>query len=430
MRFAIVPVGLVALMLLVVVPVGGASPLQSGSSATYKLSVSISFPQPTCETESTGSLPSVIYCPMIATVPFTLDINGTLGWTATYVNSTTAILNVTRDVSISPMDGLTMPAFRSVNRLNESINLATRQASIMPFLIPEMEQALRLAQTNMAASLPSSTDWTTSTNAISSIALRRPLFYTMWWVNGTLQTGDIVPVLVFPTNVTGSTTVNVAGLGPRPAWNLTLSLPRLFPAPDPLSTYTMPVGDTFHTDFSFIYDSQSDLLLAATANIHIGFFDEVPYTANQCATTTMTTCTSTTSYDSITSGLDIKTTLTLSNTNLSLDQHVGDSPPPSTGDSPSSSGNGPGTGPSTNGGTNGGSTGGTTSNSGGSQNSGSGQSPGSQSTAPRPASPGFPWLYWILGLVAVAIVVTSIFFARRRRMETSKSQAAASQASS
>jgi hypothetical protein len=128
------------LLLLITIPVYAAPSLQNGAHTSYNLSASISFLQ-SCETLGASVSTNTIVCPMIATMPPTLDINGTLEWTVIDLNSTTASLNVARDLTVSN-DAMVSPAAHSPRSLNESINLATRIVTLLPLVMPEIEQAL------------------------------------------------------------------------------------------------------------------------------------------------------------------------------------------------------------------------------------------------------------------------------------------------
>jgi hypothetical protein len=414
MRFASIAVALMALILLIAVPVGGAPSLQAGSSATYNVSVEVSFSPPFCGVNAySGSQADIIVCPMTMPNLPSIVVNGTLGWNATRLSDTTAVLNVTRDLATF-FGNPTVPVFRNTGSFNESINLENRTISIMPFIMPEMDQALQ--------SLPGMSSWTSSMNTVSSAMWSRPHIYTMWWVNGPLKVNDTVPVLVFPTNVTGSTSLTLANIGTRTAWTLTYNLPRPSPEQDPSAAIPFPIGDNFNASFSFNYDQQSDLLLSAVANINFGFLEPLPYQANPCVSSGTTVCPASSNCPTfVQSGINIQATLTLSKTNLNLDKRIS-----STGGTDSNPGSGPsGTtgvpGPGT-------SPGPGTTVTGSGPAGGSNPNPRStpQSTATKSAS-GVPWLYWILAIVAVAVVVTSIFFARRR---TGKSQSQASAAQS
>ncbi len=369
MRSTNLAVGVLTLILLVAVPVGGAPALKVGSSASYNLSVSITFSPSFCET-----IPSSGYCPMITMIPPTLDVNGTLGWTV-----------------------LTAPSLRSLHSLNESIDLATRIASILPFLMPEIDQALQMGQNGMGTTVYSSIGWNASARILTSDLIQRHPIYTMWWVNGPLKLNETVPVLVFPTNVTGSTNVDLGGLGTRAAWTLIYNL--TLPPPSPrqeVSGTSSPAGDDIQAALSFNYDQQSDLLLGARADIHLGY------------------------------GLGIQASVTLVNTNLNLDQRLVPADPSQSSTTASGSESSPGTGGGSETGTGSGSNTGTVGYGGGSD-SGSGSRPGSgpnpdsisQSTSPKPSSALAPWVYWIIGMAAMAIIATSLWFARRRRNRAS-----------
>src|SRR5713226_2109919 len=166
--------------------------LFKGSQTSYDLSVSISFLQ-SCQPILISALNPGIVCPMIAMISPSLNLNGTLGYAVTDLNATTATLNVTRDITPSSAEFLT-PITHHTGSINESINLATRIASFLPFIEPEFDQAMQMAQTNMASSMPTSTSLSSTMSAMDATMVRQPL-YTMWWVNGPLGVNDTVPVL-------------------------------------------------------------------------------------------------------------------------------------------------------------------------------------------------------------------------------------------
>src|SRR2546426_645671 len=224
LRSANLAVGVLTLILLVAVPVSGAPALKVGSNSSYTLSFSITFSPPFCETSPSSDPQMIVYCPMIAIVPPTFNINGTLDWTATNLTNTTAVLNVVREVTTSSWDSLAATDFRSLHSFNESIDLATRIANIVPFVTPEMSEALQIAQNSMGMTLSQGTGWSTPANIITSDMMERQPIHTMWWANGPLHLNQTIPVLFFPTNVTGSTTENLGSLGTRAASTLTNNL--------------------------------------------------------------------------------------------------------------------------------------------------------------------------------------------------------------
>src|SRR5438552_18470503 len=213
MRLTNLSLGALTLLLLIAVPVNAAPALHIGSQTSYNLSVSVSLLQ-SCAPTLSSTLSAGIVCPMIAMISQSLTINGTLGWTVTDLNATTATLNVTRDI-ITWRGQTIIQVTHHAGSFNESIDLATRIATILPFIEPEMDQALQMAQTDLGAALPTGTSWSSTTSAMDLTMMRQPL-HTMWWVNGPLKVNDTVPVLVFPTNVTGSTSLDLGGsIGPR-----------------------------------------------------------------------------------------------------------------------------------------------------------------------------------------------------------------------
>src|SRR5713101_737812 len=384
-----------------------------------------------CAPILSSTLSAGIVCPMIAMISPSLTINGTLGWTVTDLNSTTATLNVTRDIATSSAEFLT-PITHHTGSFNESINLATRIASFLPFIEPEVDQAMQMAQTNMASGMPTGTSWSSTMSAMDATMVRQPL-HTMWWANGPLNVNDTVPVLVFPANVTGSTSVDVGGsIGPRSAWTLAFPTPRSLP-PDPLAavTFSIPTADNFEFALTFNYDQTSDLLLSASADIHIGFGEETfiqPTTCGSSATTAPATTVCPASPIPVLRefGIDVQASLKLISTTLDLTQRL---TPTVSADSSSGSslGGGSGTSPGPLAGSGSGS--GPSTSSGPNSSPGSGYNPGSGSSttgaeqptnSPAQSKPStqsaglLPWIFAVLGIIVAAITASGVWIARRR----------------
>jgi len=434
MRLTSLPPGALTLLLLIAVPVNAAPALHTGGQTSYNLSVSISILQ-SCGPILSSTLSAGIVCPMIAMISPSLNINGTLGWTVTDLNSTTATLNVTRDITASSGETIT-PATHHTGSFNESIDLATRIATILPFIEPEIEQALQVAQTNIGATLPTGTSWSSTMSAMDLTMMRQPL-HTMWWVNGPLKVNDTVPVLVFPTNVTGSTSLDLGGsIGTRSAWTLTFPGTGSLLPPDPMATMTssIPIADNLAFALTFNYDQTSDLLLAASADIHLRFGEETfipPAPCDSAGTTapSATICPVTPIPIMREFGIDVQASLKLTNTTLDLSQRLtptsgSESPTESSSGSGSETGTGNDQGPGTSPGQG--------SNSRANSGSGSGYNPGTSGTttgagqpSDNPAQPKsttksvsrVPWMYGILGIIAAAIIGSAVLIARRRIKE-------------
>ena len=414
MRPPMLILGTLTLLLLIIVPASGAPPLQKGSQTSYNLSVSISFNQ-SCQPILGATFSAGIDCPMIAMISPGLNINGTLGWTIADLNSTTANLNVTRDITTSSGEVFTALT-NHLQSFNESINLATRIASILPFIEPEMDQALRMAETSMGISLPTGTSWSSTMLTIDGTMIR-PLIHTMWWVNGPIKPNDTVPVLLFSTNVTGSTSVAFPSpIGTRTAWSSTLNKTRSLLPPSPLATMSpsLPSADGFKFGLTFNYDQTSDLLLSASADIHLGFGEETFIQSTLCdssATTapTATVCPAKPVPVMREFGIDVQAALKLSSTTLDLNQRL-------TTGTGGGQGSGAGSGTGFNSGSNSASGSGSNPGSGGST-TGAGQPP-SNPAQPQPMTQSatlLPWMFGILGVVATAIIASSVWIARGRK---------------
>jgi len=434
MRLTSLSLGALTLLLLIAVPVNAAPALHKGSQTSYNLSVSISVFQ-SCEPILTSTLSAGIVRPMIAMISPSLNINGTLGWIVTDLNATTATLNVTRDITTSSGETIT-PATHHTGNFNESIDLATRIATILPFIEPEIDQALRMAQTNIGVTMPTGTSWGSTMSGLDVTMMRQSL-QTMWWVNGPLKVNDTVPVLVLPTNVTGSTSLDLGGsIGTRSAW--TLAFPRTGSPlpPDPMTTMasTGPITNNFGFALTFNYDQTSDLLLSASADIHLGFSEETfipPAPCSSSATTApaLTVCPATPIPLMRQFGIDVQVSLKLTSTTLDLSQRL---TPTSGSESSTESSFGSGSGTGTGNGQGPGTSPGRGSNFGSNSGSGSGYNPGTSGTTTGAGQSSdnlaqsksttksvslVPWMYGILGIIAAAIIGSAVLIARRRIKE-------------
>jgi hypothetical protein len=420
MQRADIVMGILLILLLAAVPVSAAPSLEKGKQANYKLSASISLQS--CGIIGVSTSTNTFVCPMMRIIPSTIDIDGNLGWTATDLSSTTAFLNVTRDLTISDTDaGSSMPVAHSSGSFNESVNLATRTISIMPVLMPEIDRALQLAEATVGSGLPATVDLSSSISLLDATMAHQPV-YTMWWVNGPLKQDQKIPVLVLPTDVTGTTSLDLGGtIGTRTGWVLTFSLPEPSPVPDPLATSSsIPLRDAFEVSFNFTYDQTSDLLLSANAIIQMRFGVETPIQPSPCdPSMSLSACPVTSSPTMIIRefGIDIQASLRLTSTTLDLSQRMTPTVPPQ-----DSSGSGSGSDTGSNSGTHTGSdstsgTGGTTSGTGlPSSNAG-------QPRLPDLMAGWLPWIYVLLGIVAVAIIGAGVWVARRRMRTGPKTSA-------
>src|SRR5260370_13823490 len=217
--------------------------------------------------------------------------------------------------------------------------------------------------------------------------LMRQTRQTMWWVNGPLKVNDTVPVLVFPTNVTGFTPVDVRGIiGSRSAWTLAFIKTRSLLPPDPLATMTssIPVADNFEFALTFNYDQTSDLLLNATADIHIGFGEETFIQPTACGSSATTVCLASPVPILTEFGIDVQASLKLISTTLDLTQRL---TPTGSSDSGSGSSLGGGSGTSPGPLTGSGSGSGPSTSSGPNSSPGSGYNPASGITTTGPGQP-------------------------------------------
>ena len=405
---------ILALLLVAAVPVEATPTLQKGAHSTYSLNVTISFLE-TCETlGTTTAASSVIVCPMIATFPISTNVNGTVAWSVTDLSSTSASLNITHDLTIFGGEA-TRPVIRDVGSLNESVDLSSRLVSFFPGIMPEMDQFLQTTQSLASASLPG-VNLTSSMTALEGVMPDRSL-YTMWWVNGPLRLNETVPVLVLPTNVTRSSTVDLGGsLGSHDAWGLDFNISRPMIAPVPSATLASIPSPAMQAGFAFNYDKTSDLLLSASAELHSGFEDVMPISPSPCVPSASMACPATSSPTMILGsfGLDIEASLKLTSTSLDLSQRMTPIIPPQSNGG-SNNGNGSGTSGGT--GSDNGSSGANSSSNGNGANGQTGQpsSATNQPTSGGRASAWPVWIFGLLGVLAAIIVASTVWVSGKRR---------------
>jgi len=195
-------------------------------------------------------------------------------------------------------------------------------------------------------------------------------------------------------------------------------------------TSSIPIADNFDFALTFNYDQTSDLLLTASADIHLGFGEETfiqPTACDSSATNApaLTVCPTTPIPVMREFGIDVQAFLKLISTTFDLTQRL-----TPTGSSDSSSGSslggGSGTGPGPLAGSGSGS--GPSSSSGPNSSPGSGYNPGSGSTTtgagqpisnPAQSKPAIqsagllPWIFGILGIIAAGIIASGVWIARR-----------------
>jgi len=197
---------------------------------------------------------------------------------------------------------------------------------------------------------------------------------------------------------------------------------------------TIPITNNFGFALTFNYDQTSDLLLSASADIHLGFGEETfipPAPCDSSATTApaLTVCPTAPIAVMRQFGIDVQAFLKLTSTTLDLSQRLTlTSGSESPAESSSSSGSGTGTGNGQGSGT----SPGQGSNSGSNSGSGSGYNPGTSGTTTGAGQPSnnpaqsksttksvslVPWMYGILGIIAAAIIGSTVLIARSRIKE-------------
>jgi len=197
---------------------------------------------------------------------------------------------------------------------------------------------------------------------------------------------------------------------------------------------TIPITNNFGFALTFNYDQTSDLLLSTSADMHLGFGEEIfippaPCSSSATIAPALTVCPDAPIPVMRQFGIDVQASLKLTSTTLDLSQR---STPTSVSASSSGSSSGSGSGTGTGFGQGLGIGSGQGSSSGSNSGSGSGYNPGAGSTPTGAGQPSnnpaqskpatqsaslVPWMFGILGIIAAAIMGSAVLIARRRIKE-------------
>lgn len=258
---------------------------------------------------------------------FQVGLNGNIGWNVEGLSSSTANLLVSHNLAVSfsvpQLPGLTITPVTESGTLVQSIDLATRveSAGTATDLIEHLLDAYASAS---SGSYGYNSGFGNIISQMSATATSDPS-YTLWWVNGPLSNGSPVQVMDGWASVTGSETLNLGDLGNVQTWIVTSQ----FTQGVDLTTPSLPLAPqgpnaraTFDLNFLWNYDKGSDLLARSFAN---GTITMHSTSSNQVQTNSYCInypC----AYATVQVTRDMRLTVTLAlhltSTSLSLDQRI------------------------------------------------------------------------------------------------------------
>ncbi len=211
--------------------------------------------------------------PPVPSPPTTMqfDVNGPISWKVVGLDSNTALLAVSHQLSLTlNVAGFPVSPVSETGSFEQSIDLSTRRESagtataLIKAVLQEFTSAL--SRTSYGYYSP-----------LSSLNLPDTPMYTIWWVNGPLKDGSPVQILNGYSSVRGSETVSLGGtIGNRDAWKVGSSFTQTVIVTIPQSTYgttLLPTLSTNSADLAFSlqfdYDKTNDLLLRSNSTINI-----------------------------------------------------------------------------------------------------------------------------------------------------------------
>ena len=211
----------------------------------------------------------------------TISLAGSVNWTGIGLDKSTAVLNVSHQISIIASAGpLSFTPVTETGSFPQAVDLSTRVES--PGTATSV--ILSIAQ-KMLAYLGSTGYYGYGygySPALGQILADQKEAYTFWWANGPLANGQPVEILTGYSSVTGSEIVTLGPSNNHNAWivesELSQSLSITIP---PLSGVGGSSDTSFKVDLKFDYDQASDLLLSSSAIISVDSNQIQTYTPGQ-----------------------------------------------------------------------------------------------------------------------------------------------------
>ncbi len=226
-----------------------------------------------------------------------VKLAGDVGWNVKGLDSETAVLDVAHmvNVSLSPSPGVTFTPLSESGSFEEAIDLKTRQVSsgtATSILMGLLSSILRGGGIMPFGGMSTATSQMTLIRPVSDVGTGmgmssdRPV-YTQWWVNGPLNRGSPVQILMGWASVTGDESVDthIDGLGTRPAWIVTSQFSQSFTANDP---YGGSSSTMLSFDLLWSYGKNSDVLLRDNSTVKLSVLSvnrQTVFVYNPCAPT-------------------------------------------------------------------------------------------------------------------------------------------------
>ncbi len=257
------------------------------------------------------------------------DVNGPVSWKVVGLDSDTALLTVSHQLSLTlNVAGFPVSPVSETGSFEQSINLSTRQesAGTATALIKAVLEAYATALSRSSYGYYS---------PLSYLNLPDTKMYTIWWVNGPLKDGSPVQILNGYSSVRGSETVSLGGtIGNRDAWKVGSRFTQAVRATIPQPAYGTTLPPTLSTNsadlafsLQFDYDRTNDLLLRSNSTINIVQTTQTVYQPGQslCTSAYPYTCIQLTAMTTVThqTTVNVSAQMQLTSTDLLFTHRAG-----------------------------------------------------------------------------------------------------------
>lgn len=199
-----------------------------------------------------------------------VNFDGTVAWETVGLDNNVAVLNVAHQVmvSFSPAPGVTVTPLTESGSFEQVVDLNTRALSsgTATSIVKELLRSLSRTLPGYYYGYSPAAVAVSPLVAAGMLNTDHHTHYTDWWVNGPLNNGSPIQILIGHGSVTGQETLNLGSLGTRAAWIVTSKLSQSISLTDPYAG-SSTVDASF--DLLWSYDKKGDLLLRDNATINL-----------------------------------------------------------------------------------------------------------------------------------------------------------------
>lgn len=199
-----------------------------------------------------------------------VNFDGTVAWETIGLDSNVAVLNVAHQVAVSfsPAPGVIVTPLTESGNFEQVVNLDTRAVSsgTATSIVRELLRSIARGFPGYYYGYSPTIVAVPSLVAAGTLDSDRHTHFTDWWVNGPLNNGSPVQILIGHGSVTGQENLNLGSLGTRAAWIVTSKFSQSVSLADPFAGSSR-LDASF--DLLWSYDKRGDLLLRDNATVNL-----------------------------------------------------------------------------------------------------------------------------------------------------------------